>query len=149
MITGEPSAPASLAGRLDRTRVTIAVGPLLAPVLARLVGIHAARAGLTVDRLNDAVLITDAVAGCAAEATGAGHLPLSIQSSPGRIEMRLGPLRSGTARRLIDGTSLPDTGSLMHLLADEVHIRAGAGGDQVLVLRIGAGSTTAPGALAG
>ncbi|WP_354701344.1 hypothetical protein DSM112329_01657 [Paraconexibacter sp. AEG42_29] len=142
MTLGEPPAAASTpdpaAGRLDRTRATIAVGPLLAPVLARLVGMHAARAGLTVDRLDDAVLITDALADCAADALGASHLELSIQSAPGRIELRVGPLRPGAAQRLVDGTALPDTGPLMGLLADEVRVRVGAGGDEILLLRVDA-----------
>jgi len=44
---------------LDRTRMTVAEGPLVGPVLARLVGIHAARAELPLDRLNDAVLVAE------------------------------------------------------------------------------------------
>ena len=43
--------------RVDRTSATIAVGPLVGPVLARIVAIHGARADLPVDRLNDAVLV--------------------------------------------------------------------------------------------
>ena len=41
------------------TRVSIAAGPLVGPVLRRVVGMFAARADLPLDRLDDAVLVAD------------------------------------------------------------------------------------------
>jgi len=123
---------------VDRTRVTIAVGALVGPVLSRVVGIHAARAELGIDRLNDAVLIADAVAARApAYATG-NRLPVSVQSSPGRLEIRVGPLRPGGGTRVLDGAALPQIGSVIERLADWVRVRGGAGGDEYLVVRLGA-----------
>ena len=43
------------------TRVSIAAGPLVGPVLRRVVGMFAARADLPLDRLDDAVLVADVV----------------------------------------------------------------------------------------
>jgi hypothetical protein len=147
----EPAAdmapPVEATARLDRTRATVAAGPLLAPVMARLVGIHAARAGLTVDRLEDAVLITDALAAQVAAVIGDERVPLSVQSEPGRIELRLGPLQPGDGRRLLVATQLPDTGPVLEILADEVHIRVGSGGGEMLVVRVG--RRTLPGPLPG
>jgi hypothetical protein len=134
---GEPSAPLDRTPRLDRTRATVAAGPLLAPVMARLAGVHAARAGLTVDRLDDAVLITDALAAQVAVVLGDDRVPLSVQSDPGRIELRLGPLEPGAGRRLLAATQLPATGPVLEVLADEVHVRVGAGGGETLVVRVG------------
>ncbi len=124
--------------RVDRTRVTVAVGPFVGPVLSRIVGIHAARAELPFDRLNDAVLVADAIAARAPAFTVGARLPVSIQSGPGRLELRIGPLRPGGGRGVIEGAALPGVGSVIERLADDVRVREGAGGDEYLVLRIDA-----------
>lgn len=124
-------------GRVDRTRLTVATGPLVGPVLSRVVGIHAARAELPVDRLNDAVLIADALAARAPVYARDGRLPVSVQSTPGRLELRLGPLRPGGAGRVLESAALPEVGSVIERLADGVRVREGAGGDEYLVVRMG------------
>ena len=51
------------------TRVSIASGPLVGPILRRVVGMLAARADLPLDRLDDAVLVADLTArSCCASA---------------------------------------------------------------------------------
>ena len=122
--------------RLDRTRVTVAVGPLVGPVLARVVGIHAARADLGVDRLDDAVLVADAVAAHAQGSAPDGLLPVAVQSSPGRLELRIGPLRGGGARRVLEGAALPAVGSVVERLASSVRTREGSGGGEFLIIRV-------------
>lgn len=124
--------------RFDRTRVTVAVGPLLGPVLSRVVGIHAARAEFPLDRLNDAVLVADAIAAHAPAFTAGDRLPISLQSGQGRLELRVGPLRPGGGRRVLEATSLPSIGAVIERLADSVRVRDGAGGGEYLVIRIDA-----------
>lgn len=121
---------------VERTRVTVANGILVGPVLTRVIGIHAARADLPVDRLNDAVLVADALAARAPAFAVGDRLPVSIQSAPGRLEIRVGPLKPGGGRRLLDGAALPAVGSVIERLADSVRIREGAGGDEYLVVRV-------------
>ncbi len=122
--------------RVDRTRVSVATGPLVGPVLARVVAIHAARAELPVDRLNDALLVADAIAARAPAFTVDGRLPVSVQSGRGRLEVRVGPLRPAGGQRILDGAALPAVGPVIERLADTVRIREGAGGDEYLVIRI-------------
>lgn len=121
----------------DRTRLTVAVGPLVGPVLARVVGMHAARAELPLDRLNDAVLVADAIAARAPAFAVGDRLPVSVRSDTGRIELRVGPLRSGGARRVLEGAALPEVGSVIERLTDAVQIHPAAGGDEYLVLTVG------------
>jgi hypothetical protein len=121
---------------LDRTRVTVAAGPLVGPVLARVVAIHAARADLPVDRLSDAVLVADAIAARGAAAAAGPRLPVSIQSAQGRLEVRVGPLQPGGGQRILDGAALPAVGRVIERLADDVRVRDGAGGDEYLVVRV-------------
>ncbi len=122
--------------RLDRTRLTVAAGPLLRPVLARVIGIHASRAELPVDRVGDALLIADALAARAPGLVDGGRVPVSVQSDPGRLEIRVGPLRPGSGQRLLDGAAIPGTGRIVERLTDEVRVRSGVAGGETLVLRL-------------
>lgn len=126
--------------RGERTRLTVAVGPLVGPVLARVVGMHAARAALPLDRLNDAVLVADAIAARAQAYAVGGRLPVSVGSDDGRLELRVGPLRADGPRRVLEGAALPEIGSVIEQLADVVRVRSGAGGDEYLVLAIDGGA---------
>jgi serine/threonine-protein kinase RsbW len=126
----------AIARGVDRTRVTIAAGPLVGPVLSRIVGIHASRAHLPVGRLNDAVLIADAIAARAPAYAIGDRLPASVQSSGGRLELRIGPLRAGGGQRVLEGAALPELGGVIERLADTVRVREGAGGGEYLVIRI-------------
>jgi len=58
------------------TTVSIASGPLVGPILRRVVGMLAARADLPLDRLDDAVLVADLIAALADT--------LEIEHPPGR-----------------------------------------------------------------
>lgn len=121
----------------NRTRLTVAVGPLVGPVLARVVGMHASRSGLPLDRLNDAVLVADAIAARAPAFAVEDRLPVSVRSEPGHVELRVGPIRAGGAQLVLEGAALPEVGSVIERLTDGVRIRPGAGGDEYLLLKIG------------
>lgn len=123
-------------GRLDRTRLTISAGPLVGPVLGRLFAIEAARVGLPVDRVNEALLIADALAARAPALSADGRLSVSVRATPGRIEARIGPLRPGGGRTLLDAATIPGAGGIVERLADDVRIKSSSTGDDVLVLRL-------------
>lgn len=130
--------PVAVGGRLSRTRVTVVAGPLIGPVLGRVIGIHASRAGLPVDRVGDALLIADALASRAPGFVDDGRVPVSVQSESGRLEIRVGPLRPDSSRRLLESTAVPGAGRIVERLADEVRVRSGAAGGETLVLRLAA-----------
>lgn len=132
LVEGDGSRP----GWSERTRLTVAVGPLVGPVLARVVGMHAARAALPLDRLNDAVLVADAIAARAQAYAVDGRLPVAVRSDEGRLELRVGPLRADGPRRVLEGAALPEIGSVIERLTDDVQVRSAAGGDEYLVLAI-------------
>lgn len=124
-------------GHLDRTRVTVKAGPLARPVLARVIGIHASRAELPVDRVGDALLISDALASQAPALTEhRQRLQVSVGSEPGRLEIRVGPLRPGSSRRLLDDAAIAGTGRVVERLADDVRVRTQIAGGETLVLRL-------------
>ena len=70
--------------RPTRTEIVVGRTELLAPVLARVVGALAARRDLSVDRVSDAVLLTDAIAAAAPGRFADGSVRLSSRRRRGR-----------------------------------------------------------------
>jgi hypothetical protein len=100
------------------TRVSIASGPLVGPVLRRVVGMFAARADLPLDRLDDAVLIADLVAARAPAHVADDTVDVALASSTRSIDLRVGPLRAGGARALVVDAAVPGVGNVIEQLAD-------------------------------
>ena len=106
---------------LPETRIAVAAGPLVGPVLRRVVGMLAARADLPLDRLDDAVLVADVIASRASSwSTDLVHVTLK----PGErtLWLRVGPLQKGGADALLGESAVPDLGSVIVKLADEVAV---------------------------
>ena len=96
------------------TELSVAAGPLVGPVLRRVVGMLAARAS--------------------------GYAPdaVHVQLAPGdrTLWLRVGPLRPGGASALLGETAVPDVGSVILQLADEVHVDTTESGDEYLRVRL-------------
>ena len=100
--------------------VRIRSGPLVGAVLGRVVGMLAARAQCPIDRLDDAMLVTDAVAAHAGSHTINGVLRVTVRTDPDALEMRVGPLAEGGAQKIIRDAELPGVGNVLERVADEV-----------------------------
>jgi hypothetical protein len=104
------------------TRVSIAAGPLVGPVLRRVVGMFAARADLPLDRLDDAVLVADVVAARAPAHVTANTVDVALASSTRSLDLCVGPLRSGGGRALVVDAAVPGVGNVIERLADELDV---------------------------
>ena len=120
----------------NQATVSIRKGPLVGPVLGRVVGMLAARAQCPIDRLDDAMLLTDAVAAHAPTHTPQGHVQVVVAASDGGLELRVGALARDGARDLLADAELPGVGNVFKRVADEVDARASADGAAELVLRL-------------
>jgi hypothetical protein len=117
-------------------RAGIACGPLLPQVLDRLLGALAARADLSVDRLNDLALVGDAVSAAAAESVVDGRLDVVAKPTEGGLELSFGPFAPGGAARVRRAGSLPGGGDLFAGVAKQVDVVLD-GASERLTLRIG------------
>lgn len=110
------------------------VGPpeLVGPVLARVLAALAARQEITIDRLSDAMLLSDAISAAAPQGFTDGHVELSIADREEGVELRVGPMTDGGAARLRQGLDLPNVGSL-ESLADELRVEEGDEGEFLVV----------------
>jgi anti-sigma regulatory factor (Ser/Thr protein kinase) len=117
------------------TGAEIAVGraELLEPVLARMVGALAARRDLPVDRVSDAVLITDAIAGAAPGRFADGCVRLGLGERNGGLELRLGPMEEGAAGEIRHELDVPEIGGSLEALADEFVVDESEDGDYLIV----------------
>jgi serine/threonine-protein kinase RsbW len=117
------------------TGAEIAVGrtELLEPVLARMVGALAARRDLPVDRVSDAVLITDAIAGAAPGRFADGCVRLGLDESDKGLELRLGPMEEGAAGEIRRELDVPEVGGSLEALADEFVVEESDDGDYLIV----------------
>jgi anti-sigma regulatory factor (Ser/Thr protein kinase) len=131
--TQDGSGPAA-AGEVDGS-TALRVGPpeLVGPVLSRALGALAARHEITVDRLADAMLLSDAISAGAPQGFRDGHVSLSIADRSEGVELRVGPMVSGGAKRLRESLELPAVGGSLEALADEMRVEEGADGDFLIV----------------
>jgi serine/threonine-protein kinase RsbW len=104
----------------NQATVGVATGPLGAPVLGRVVGMLAARADCPIDRLDDALLVADAVAAKAGSFADDGRIRVHVVARMGSVELRVGPLRPGGAGDLIASAALPGVGNVLERVADEL-----------------------------
>lgn len=128
------------AGRNEAT-VGLAQGPLAAPVLGRVVGILAARADCPIDRLDDAMLVADAIAARAAAFAVDDRINVRIVAATGSVELSVGPLRVDGANDLVAAAALPGIGNVLERVADELESEPSEDGDgEYLRIRLGFGA---------
>jgi hypothetical protein len=122
----------------NEATVRVRTGPLVAPVLSRVVGMLAARAQCPIDRLDDAMLLTDAVAAHAPANVRNGTVVISVRADDRQLELRVAGLSPDGARALVADAELPGVGNVFEQVADEIATEPGdASDDLVLRLRFG------------
>lgn len=125
----------STAAVAEETEMRVGHPDLVAPILGRALGALAARREVTVDRLSDTMLLSDAISAGASQGFEDGHVSLSIADRDEGVELRVGPMKDGGAERLRASLKLPDVGGSLETLADEVRVEEGDDGE-FLVLGI-------------
>ena len=111
------------------------VGPpqLLAPILSRALTSLAARHDVTVDRISDAMLLSDAISAGAPQGFPDGHVCLSILDGPAGVELRVGPMEAGGGESLRKSLDLPSVGGSLAALADELRVESDDEGEYLVV----------------
>ncbi|MDX6601209.1 MAG: serine/threonine-protein kinase RsbW [Solirubrobacterales bacterium] len=130
---GAAPAEEEVSVAVDATELTVARAELLEPVLARLVGALAARRELSIERVSDAVLITDAIADAAPERFADGCVRLGLGESEKGLELRLGPMEDGAGGEIRQKLEVPEVGGSLEGLVDEVTVEKSDEGDYLIV----------------
>ncbi len=106
----------------------LATGPLVGPVLCRVVSMVLARADCPVDRLDDAMLICDALSAHAPDHAANGQLAFELSARAGGFELRLGELPERAGAQLVRDAVVPGVGNVLERMTDELRIEPAADG---------------------
>jgi len=128
-VSGTETAPSGP----NEARVTIVRGPLVGAVLGRVVGMLAARAQCPIDKLDDALLITDAVSAHAPRFSTDDRVRVVVRTGGGALDIIVGPLADGGTEGLVADATLPGVGNVLERVADEVDRSRGEDGEQLRV----------------
>ncbi len=91
------------------------------------------RAAISVERLADAVLVTDAIAVAAPGRFADGCVRVGLGESEAGLELRLGPMEKGAAGRIRRELEVPEVGGSLEALADELTVDESEDGDYLVV----------------
>jgi serine/threonine-protein kinase RsbW len=127
------AAPAPSPPVPEATELTVGPPELVGPVLSRALTALAARHEITIDRISDAMLLSDQISAAAPAGFADGHVRLSIADRPEGVELKVGPMDSGGAANLRESLSLPDIGGSLETLADEVRTESDGDGEYLVV----------------
>ena len=113
--------------------MVITAGNSARPVIARVLALAATRAGFSLERMSDGVLIGDAIAAGEASDFADNRLGISIEECGPNLAVRVGPLVPGGAQRLVDRMRLPGLGVSITKLADRVDIETADDGEYLVI----------------
>jgi serine/threonine-protein kinase RsbW len=117
------------------TGLAIAPDTLARRVLPRVLCVLAARAHFTTDRISDTELVADALVSEAFAPSTGEHLNVAVKVQPRSLAMRVGPLDSGSAERVISSSPGNGVGPVIEKLTDDRHV-AVDGSSEMLELQL-------------
>lgn len=103
----------------------LTTGPLVGPVLCRVVSMVLTRADWPLDRLDDALLVCDAIAAHAPAHAHDGRLAFTVASDPHGVELRVEALAERGARGLIADATVPGVGNVLERMSNGLRVVAG------------------------
>jgi serine/threonine-protein kinase RsbW len=104
----------------------VSVGPVAGPLLC-----------CPVDRLDDALLICDAITAHAPAYVVDDYVGLLVDARSDGLDLRLGPLASGGGQAIISAATLPGVGSVLEQVADELRVEPASDGSELLMIGLG------------
>jgi hypothetical protein len=116
-VQSEPAAENSVSLRL-------ANGPLAGPVLSRVVSMVLVRADCPMNRLDDAMILCDALSAHAPAHANDGHVAFTMFTDELGIELRVGELSEHGATKLLADAVVPGVGNVLERLSDELRIES-------------------------
>jgi hypothetical protein len=117
----------------------VANGPLAAPVLGRVISMVLARTDCPMDRLDDAMILCDALSAHAPAHARDGHIGFTMATDERGIELRVSELAERGANGLLADADVPGVGNVLERLSDELRIEPSSAEPELaeeLVLRL-------------
>jgi anti-sigma regulatory factor (Ser/Thr protein kinase) len=121
-----PAAP-------KEAELAIDAGQAAKPVIARVLAMAATRAGFSLDRMSDGVLVGDVIAAGAADDFADGRVGIEIEECGPNLCLRVGPFADGGAKRMVEQMDLPGMGVSIAKLADRFEVLSGDDGEFISI----------------
>jgi len=137
----EPQSDGAAEMTAGTASTEIDVEMILAPsvvaraVLPRVLSALAARAHFSTDRISDIQLVADTLVANAEDSISGSHLGVAVNLAPRDLELLIGPLRSGSASRLVESAGADGVGAVIERLADD-HRVSSSSSSETLALRL-------------
>ena len=109
--------------------MAITAGAAARPVIARVFAIAGTRAGFSLDRMSDGVLLGDAIAAGEAADFAESRVGIEIEECGPALCVRVGPFVDGGAERMLERMELPGLGVSISKLADRIEVNRGGRGE--------------------
>lgn len=129
--------PVTPVGTVERSRLVVSCGDLARALAGRFVAALGAETELGLDRVEEAVLVAEAAADRCGELTPSGDLEIAVSVHERRLELRVGPLEPGAARRLLAADAARPGGGAIRRLASSVETRRLRSDAELLVVVVG------------
>jgi serine/threonine-protein kinase RsbW len=139
----DPIEPEQAIETGDETVITVDDDDLAGVIVSRVVSSFAARAKMPIDRLSDALLLSDAISSEGSGGFLEGSIRVLVSELDGTLTLQVGPLQDGAGDRFLAGLEIPTLGASLASLADEVGVQQRNDGEHVL-LRMDARRSAAP-----
>jgi anti-sigma regulatory factor (Ser/Thr protein kinase) len=123
--------------KLASTTVELTLAPSVVAqaVLPRVLSALAARAHFSTDRISDLQLVADTLVANSRDSLSGGRLEIAVSLAPRDLELHIGPLRTGSARRLVESAIADGVGPVVERLADD-HRVSTSNSSEMLALRL-------------
>jgi serine/threonine-protein kinase RsbW len=109
--------------------VAVSAGSLAAPVLGRVIGLLAARAGFSLEGISEAQLVTDSLAAHVPRVIVGNRIQLGIDRPDDGLLLRVGPLEEGGAARILEASALGDLPPVLERLTKAHRVDAHKDGE--------------------
>ena len=119
--------------------IAIDAGASARPVIARVLAMAATRAGFSLDRMSDGVLVGDVIAAGKPDDFAEGRVEIEIRECGPNLCLQVGPFEDGGAQRMLEQMELPGLGVSVARLAERFEVEPGADGDYIAI-EIGPGN---------
>jgi serine/threonine-protein kinase RsbW len=113
--------------------LAITAGTSARPVIARVLAIAATRAGFSLERMSDGVLLGDAIAAGDVSDFAENRVGISLEECGPNLCVRVGPFVEGGAQRMLDRMELPGFGVSITKLASRVEVESDGTGQHLVI----------------
>jgi hypothetical protein len=102
-------------------------------VIARLLALAATRAGFSLERMSEGVLLGDAIAAGREADYAEGTVNITVEEAGPNLSMRVGPFVPGGGQRMLERMEMPEYGVSLSKLASRMEVDSSSAGDYLAI----------------